>query len=684
MRIIAGIVASVLLTTGAAFAVDQALFQGELDVTNFTAHVINQSYLVNGEFADWSVQGFDGTMVSTGDLIFVETEDGSADVYAVTNITSAGYVDLSFDVECVNPGGTSTLGMVAGIAAICTLSTNNAGFAQQPSLTGARISEHLANAIRNYNFRRISEGGADLTASFNAHTNNESADIQHLTAAEKTLATNSVQQGAAGTSTNLSDYNNDAGYLTNETYLGTITGATIAAGSSDSVVVTGPNAAITWNTNAAGGGVGNVAYWSGYAATQMLYRMMVDGLNTSYCGDRFVAYASNTNVLYDATNRIMWARDTDVLGDDYNYFDTTNLVAELVYAGYSDWRLPTREEVTNVMEWCELHPFVNLDKYKQYWMQRYDGTYYVYEWTLAGLIRIVPIHPNDITNTLTSVHVVRDVPEIQEFFGVDNDGVFKARAGLFLADLITPALELGGERRTNWPAIINLGVGSADSYRGDWGAGASNLAYSASTNAEAARVIATNAQAVANDALPKSGGTMSGTINAGAQSITNATNVSAHSMTMTGGNLNMGGGMITNANYSAWQFRVGSNSNLPGIVNCIIPYNTTIISNNVGKGNYYAVPFAPGTYVVGAAVYVKGTMADKAYILTLRRNSSGYESKYGTLLNSAGGDNTITIQTLMSLNGTQTVDVNFIHYSDVTITNNNLSTATFWGYRVGE
>lgn len=48
---------------------------------------------------------------------------------------------------------------------------------------------------------------------------------------------------------------NGAG-LTNvtEVYQGTLTGATIAAGSADAVTVTGPNAAITWNTNAAGGG----------------------------------------------------------------------------------------------------------------------------------------------------------------------------------------------------------------------------------------------------------------------------------------------------------------------------------------------------------------------------------------------------------------------------------------------
>jgi len=56
---------------------------------------------------------------------------------------------------------------------------------------------------------------AILQGDFDAHISNETADIQHLTAAEKVIATNAVQQGADGTSTNLSDYNNDAGFVTN-------------------------------------------------------------------------------------------------------------------------------------------------------------------------------------------------------------------------------------------------------------------------------------------------------------------------------------------------------------------------------------------------------------------------------------------------------------------------------------
>jgi len=63
------------------------------------------------------------------------------------------------------------------------------------------------------------------------------------------------------------------------------------------------------------------------------------------------------------------------------------------------------------------------------------------------------------------------------------------------------------------------------------GVAASNLAYTASTNAEAARVIATNAQAVADAALPRSGGTMTGGITMG----TNATTYGTNNIALYGG-----------------------------------------------------------------------------------------------------------------------------------------------------
>jgi hypothetical protein len=51
---------------------------------------------------------------------------------------------------------------------------------------------------------------------------------------------------------------------------------------------------------------------------------------------------------------------------------------------------------------------------------------------------------------------------------------------------------------------VQIGTTAGTAYDGAQGLNASNLAYTASTNAEAARAIATNAQAVADAALPAS------------------------------------------------------------------------------------------------------------------------------------------------------------------------------------
>ncbi len=198
---------------------------------------------------------------------------------------------------------------------------------------------------------------ATLETDFAAHTNNESANILHMNAAEKLLATNSIQgativTGAAPaivtnagilgitvqppldfgvtdstayrgdwgaavsaavdnveTATNalntrvgtiegydsIVDYGitdaytkveSDAAYATGtplyvESYVGTVTGGTVTAGASDTFVVTGPNAAITWDTNAAGGtgsGLPDINYEGDTTTTTgRVYQQINDG-----------------------------------------------------------------------------------------------------------------------------------------------------------------------------------------------------------------------------------------------------------------------------------------------------------------------------------------------------------------------------------------------------------------------
>lgn len=481
--------------TGAAMAATP-LFQGELDITNIAINEEFVSYRVAGTFYDGSVVGFTALDIATNDLVSTENIIGHVDIWQITNIVAQSASVITADVVYAQ-SGTSTLGMVAGVAAVFTLSTNNTGFGQQPSSTGARVSDHMLNEIRNYNFRRISEGGADLTAAFTAHTNNESADIQHLTAAEKAIATNAVQQGDDGTWTNLSEYNNDAGFVTDDT------GATnIAAGASDSY--NAGTRTLTWNTNAAGGGsagdfkadgsvpmtgdinlggkaatnggaiyatngafsgtltvdgnavltnavteygtTDSTAYrgdwgaglsnscasnaitrWSGYPATQMIQRVVYigSGTQTVYSDGQFEIWSDNTNVVYDQDSGLMWARDGYVLGDITNWFTTTNLVDLLDYAGYTDWRLPSKEELETILPIPSGHPFFDLEG--RYWSSTEKGS-------LAGSYAYTDstisfYHNKEIY--YFRVHPVRNAVPATNWFGMDKDGVFKIEGGNF-------------------------------------------------------------------------------------------------------------------------------------------------------------------------------------------------------------------------------------------------------------
>jgi len=117
----------------------------------------------------------------------------------------------------------------------------------------------------------VVETGKVDKITFGAHTNNEVADIQHLTAAEKAHAALAITNntlteatsnsyakvGNQGQFTTRTNYQAVGDYATGtplyvESYVGTITGGTVTAGAADTFVVTGPNAAVTWDTNAAG------------------------------------------------------------------------------------------------------------------------------------------------------------------------------------------------------------------------------------------------------------------------------------------------------------------------------------------------------------------------------------------------------------------------------------------------
>jgi microcystin-dependent protein len=270
-----------MLAAGVVFA-SQPLVQGEMDISSYTEQNVGTQYRIVGEFRDLSVVGFTGADIAISNLVFTETVLGDCDAWRITNVVAAGAVKMTVDVIFAQ-SGSSTVGMVAGYAALASLSTNSVGFPQIPSPEFCHLSGNLLSQIRNYSFTRIQSGGGGsgtLTNEvdpvwggvsnlvvYKAETNGWTV-LPHAAWITNYDESDPVWAGKSNTVV----YTNNAKLLaaiTNETYLGTITGATIAASSANAVTITGPNAAITWDTNAAGGGgIADLSGWSGFAATQ--------------------------------------------------------------------------------------------------------------------------------------------------------------------------------------------------------------------------------------------------------------------------------------------------------------------------------------------------------------------------------------------------------------------------------
>jgi len=65
---------------------------------------------------------------------------------------------------------------------------------------------------------------------------------------------------------------------------------------------------------------------------------------TNYSAGRFTIWNTNQAVVVDTDSGLMWPRNASPLGHGTNWYASTNWVAELTYAGHSDWRLPNRNE----------------------------------------------------------------------------------------------------------------------------------------------------------------------------------------------------------------------------------------------------------------------------------------------------------------------------------------------------
>ena len=64
---------------------------------------------------------------------------------------------------------------------------------------------------------------------------------------------------------------------------------------------------------------------------------------TNYSDGRFTIWNTNQDVVIDNDSSLMWTRNANLVGQT-NWYAGTNWAAELDYAGYDDWRLPSITE----------------------------------------------------------------------------------------------------------------------------------------------------------------------------------------------------------------------------------------------------------------------------------------------------------------------------------------------------
>ena len=134
-------------------------------------------------------------------------------------------------------------------------------------------------------------------------------------------------------------------------------------------------------THIVGTGVGNMR---GYNATP-----------SNYCAGRFTIWSDSTNVVIDNDSGLMWTRNVNISGQ-MDWTNAVNYCAALEANGYSDWRLPSIDELSRYSLATGLvdaypsannpalplgHPFVNIQA--MYWSSTEWATDPAYAWLVV-------------------------------------------------------------------------------------------------------------------------------------------------------------------------------------------------------------------------------------------------------------------------------------------------------------
>ena len=103
------------------------------------------------------------------------------------------------------------------------------------------------------------------------------------------------------------------------------------------------------------------------------------------------ALGISTLTFYDQSTGLMWAKNGNIAGEEMNWADAMRWVKNLNYGGYSDWRLPTKEELESFSkrggdkpsQWFNVNGF-NAVQSDYYW----SGSTNAYRTDVAWVVRM--------------------------------------------------------------------------------------------------------------------------------------------------------------------------------------------------------------------------------------------------------------------------------------------------------
>lgn len=120
-------------------------------------------------------------------------------------------------------------------------------------------------------------------------------------------------------------------------------------------------------------------------------------------------------VVIDANKRLMWQDDMAVKTTKKDYNAAVSYCANLMFAGFSDWRLPLRKELLSIVDMTRYNP--SIQKGFKYVQAEYYWSNSLYVSATANVWQVSFAYGHDYwgtKDTMLYVRCVRDLPFVNQ------------------------------------------------------------------------------------------------------------------------------------------------------------------------------------------------------------------------------------------------------------------------------